>query len=308
MSRATRRQEAALELRTAALAREVIPLLADAGVRPIVLKGPAIRQWLYERSEQRGSVDLDLLVAPSDFERAERILRDAGFDAEAHGWSTDAHGLRRPSGEAVDLHQSLPGVGVTPDVAWGLLSADTAPLIIAGVEAECLPVSARALHLSLHARQHPEAPKPREDLERGLAILEQPTWREAAALANELHAADAFSAGLRGAERGAQLAEDLGLPPPEMGTPRALSGPGVTLERILSARGWRERIRRAAWHAAPPPAYLRSWTPLARRGRIGLLLAYLLRPFLILGRMAPAAMKYTLTQRAMSRARRGRKT
>ena len=29
---------------------------------------------------------------------------------------------------------------------------------------------------------------------------------------------------------------------------------------------------------APPPTYMRDWTPVGRRGRIGLALAYLYRP------------------------------
>ena len=299
------RQAAALELRAAALVREVIPALAEAGVRAIVLKGPAIRQWLYPPSEPRAAVDLDILVAPSDFERTEDILRDLGFAAEMTGWSTEAHGLSRPDGGAIDLHRSLPTVGAEPETAWKLLSANTAPLLVAGIETECLAIPARALHLSLHAAQHPEQRRPEEDLERGLAILDIPTWREAATLAQELRATAPFAAGLRRTERGSEVAAALGLPASGgSGSTLGLRGPVVTLAGISRAGGWRERLRLAAWHAAPPPAYLRSWSRLARHGRLGLALAYLLRPFVLVSRLLPAGRDYLRARRALGRARK----
>ena len=299
------RQAAALELRAAALAREVIPVLSEAGIRAIVLKGPAIRQWLYAPSEPRASADLDVLVAPNEFERTEGILRELGFVAETTGWSTEAHGLSRPDGGAVDLHRSLPMVGAEPETTWRLLSANTAPLRVAGVETECLSIPARALHLSLHAAQHPEQQRPQEDLERGLAILDIPTWRKAATVAQELRATAPFAAGLRRTERGSEVAAALGLPESGgSGSTLGLTGPAATLEGISRAGGLRERLRLAAWHAAPPPAYLRSWSPLARRGRAGLVLAYLMRPFVLIGRLVPAGRDYLKARRALGRGRK----
>lgn len=272
-----------------------------------MLKGPALRQWLYDPTEPRASVDLDLLVAPSEFARAERLLRELGFDREMSGWSTDAHGLCRADGDAVDLHRSLPGIGVEPAIAWAALSADAAPLLVAGTEAECLSAPARALHLGLHAFQHPEAVKPHEDLERGIEQLDLSIWRQAAQLARSLEATAAFTGGLRSAEAGSRLADGLVLPPTEEIERPKPTGPGLTIGLILSERGWRRRLARAAWHAVPPPAYLRSWAPLARRGPLGLALAYALRPFVLLARLATAWASRGV-QRFESSARNGSRT
>ncbi len=54
-------------------------LLGAAGIRAISLKGPALGLELYGDVSLRPARDLDILVARKDFERAERLLHDAGY-------------------------------------------------------------------------------------------------------------------------------------------------------------------------------------------------------------------------------------
>lgn len=55
-------------------------LLAKAGIPVLVLKGCAVGRQLYAPNpELRASVDIDLLVRPSDFAEADRLLRRDGY-------------------------------------------------------------------------------------------------------------------------------------------------------------------------------------------------------------------------------------
>lgn len=60
---------------------EVGGILDDAGVPWLPLKGMGLPEGTYERLEERPTSDLDLLVAPADFERAAGALREAGWTA-----------------------------------------------------------------------------------------------------------------------------------------------------------------------------------------------------------------------------------
>ena len=55
----------------------VVRALRDRGVRPLLLKGPAVATWLYaENPRVRAYTDVDLLVAPTDRETAEAVLAE----------------------------------------------------------------------------------------------------------------------------------------------------------------------------------------------------------------------------------------
>jgi hypothetical protein len=56
------------------------------------------------------------------------------------------------------------------------------------------------------------------------------------------------------------------------------------------------------WHKLVPPAtFMRKWSRLARRGRIGLLLAYLWRPLWLVGRTPRAMAQWRQARRAAGR-------
>ena len=138
-----------------ALAVEVTTELERSGIANIVLKGPSVIRWLYPAATDRYSVDVDLLVAPADLERAEATLAARGFEPfEPRRDDKHARSWMRP-GEPlpVDLHRSLVGVGVDDETAWEVLSGLTEQLEVCGGTLSVLQPHGRALHLALHAAQ-----------------------------------------------------------------------------------------------------------------------------------------------------------
>lgn len=55
-------------------------LLGEAGIPFINFKGPALAQMAYGNVGLRSSVDLDLLIRPSDFDRLQKVLFDNGYE------------------------------------------------------------------------------------------------------------------------------------------------------------------------------------------------------------------------------------
>jgi hypothetical protein len=53
---------------------------------------------------------------------------------------------------------------------------------------------------------------------------------------------------------------------------------------VMQARGMRDRARLVGHKLAPPATFMRKWSPLERRGPLGLAAAYVWRPFWILSR------------------------
>lgn len=279
----------------------VVTAFRRAGLRSILLKGPTISGWLYAAGE-RTYVDSDLLVDPREFGRAESVLQDLGFSTPLTGWSRLAHGWERHDGAQVDLHRAIEGVLTSKERAWAILSRHAEEVDVAGLTTEALAPAARLVHLGLHAAQHPGTDQPREDLHRALETCSQELWLEAATLAAELEATDAFAFGLRQDDRASRLADDLGLPRKYSAKSRLLdekSPPGAhTLAEVASGRSPGAKAALALEALFPRPAYMRSWSQMARRGRIGFVLAYLVRPFVVAVRLGPAVAGYLRARRA----------
>jgi Uncharacterised nucleotidyltransferase len=271
-----------------------------AGVEVLLLKGRSIANWLYAGLELRTYSDCDVLVAPSAAEAAEAVLGSLGFrplfdDRGMPAWWRE-HASTWSDGErlTVDLHRTLPGVGVNDATTCGVLSAGADVVLVAGHPAPTLALPARALHVALHAAHHGVGwPRPIEDLERALAAGEDELWLSAAALAGTLQATDAFVAGLRLAPAGEELAARLGLPPVRSVDVelRARSPPPVALglEQLARAQSTRARAEIVWRKFVPPPSFIRHWDPRAGHSRSSLLRAYVRRPLWIL-RRAPRAL------------------
>jgi hypothetical protein len=278
---------------------EVTDALAEAGIRTILLKGPAIVRWLYDDAEVRPYGDCDLLVAPDAVDAAERVLERCGFrPAPLDGLPDDvprhAREWLRP-GAMVDLHQTLAGAEVEAGTLWDVLSQLTESMRVGGAEVEVLRPPARTVALMLHvAKDGARVEKVRRDLSHALARLPISLWQEAALLAGQINATGAFATGLRLVPAGAALADRLGLgvrrPVVVALRARARGSPplAVGLDWLTRERSWRRRIMVVAHKLIPPPAYLRALSPLARRGTLGLALAYVLRPFGVLWQLGPA--------------------
>jgi hypothetical protein len=294
-----RRRAAIWSLMVDGQTAEVVPALEAAGVPALLLKGPAIARALYAEDEGRFYGDTDVLVAPSRLAAAERTLRALGYERVV-GDRTAAlighHGSpwRRPgSALEVDLHRTLTGVRGDPGELWLVLWEHSTRLQVQEATVRVPDVPALALHVALHAAQHGIAREmSRRDLEHALGRLDVAAWRRAAALAERVDAIDAFGVGLRLLPAGEALAAELGLPPNRWRNAalRAMAAPSMTLkvERLRVTPGARAKARLLVGWMVPAPDFMRISSPMARKGRAGLLLAYLCRPLVIAGRIVPA--------------------
>ncbi len=128
--RTAARQQSLRSISVAATATRTSLLLAEAGVRCIVYKGPALAVQTTGSWLGRGSADVDVLVDPRDLSATDGALRDAGcvsragYDAPPSRWERYHRPERAYSGlpVTVDLHwrvDSGPGYFKAPFAkAW----------------------------------------------------------------------------------------------------------------------------------------------------------------------------------------------
>jgi hypothetical protein len=280
---------AGMSLRADLTTAEVVGALRGRGIRAILLRGPAIAHWLYG-DEPRPYGDADLLVAHENLGPADAVLAELGFSdrtvagrlaadrpTHAHSW------VRERDSACLDLHWTLVGIGRPPEEAWRALTGPgTESVTVARIAVDMLAEPARALVVALHAAQHGAlVEKPLADLSRALGRVPDQSWRAAATLAETLEATSAFSAGLRLLPDGRELADRLGLSA-ELSTETALwaaTAPPTALgfDWIARTPGIRARLGLARRKVAPHAGFMRAWSPLARRGRLGLATSYVWR-------------------------------
>jgi hypothetical protein len=295
-----------------AVTAEVVGAFTAEGIGTVVLKGPVLAKWLYP-GEVRPYVDSDLMVAPEDRARAVRVLERLGF-TEHLPWmpsplSLDPGGtaFNRPGEGMVDLHCQLPGLDGDPDAIWGRLAASAERQVIAGVELRVPDHDTVLLHVVLHAAHHANLVdgKPLEDLRRALALVHETEWSRALELARIYQGVPAFAAGLRLLPEGEDLARCLDLGEVRSFQHEIRREDNVIAEELYALlsvdTGIGRKLVIAASDFFPRPDYMRWWSPLARRGKLGLAGAYLWRMIWIIGQ-APAAI-HTLwrIQRTQSR-------
>lgn len=249
---------------------EAVAALRAEAVPVVLLKGPAVARWLYaEAPHTRPYTDVDLLVAPTEVDRAVGVLRRLGYRggervrlalAADHATTLQREG----DGATVDLHWKLHGMEHLPADApvWALLTANVEELAVAGRPVAVLGVVARTLHVALHLEPDDGlASQPWEDLRRAVDRVDRTTWAAAAALARALDVDAEMGARLRLQPAGAALADDLGLPT-RASTWFAIRQGGALGTRgvqVLMAPGSvREKARRVARGLFPPGADLLS--------------------------------------------------
>ena len=283
---------------------EVHGALAAAGIPSIVLKGPAIGNWLYHRNEVRGYGDSDLLVPHDLWHDAGKVLAERGF---RNFYENMAHPRMESyasdpwfrGDQDVDLHSTIYGIEAPPEAVWAVLSEDIATMEIGGEDLPVLGEPARALHVALHAAQHQDG-KAVHDLEKAVARLPDEIWRLAADVAIRLEALPAFAAGLRITADGEALARRMGIEHVRSTHTDLRAGQvplAESLNELLETPGVAAKFRVGVAEVFPKPRFMRWWMPLANRGHAGMAVAYLWRPIYILMRL-PAAI------RAVYRARR----
>jgi len=200
----------------------------------------------------------------------------------------------------VDLHRTVAGIGASPNELWSAFTDNAEEIQIGATRIMVPRVTARALTVVLHAGFHGGRGSATGDLERLLNRLGRDEWTEVVALAYRLQAIPALAAGLRQLREGAALADSLGLPDryPLHTTllASATSGVSLNLEWLLQLDGTKAKLAFAVRRLVPPVAVMRGRSSLARRGRVGLAIAYVLRPLRILWQLLPALLALRLAR------------
>lgn len=292
---------------------EVVAGLRELGVHAILLKGPSFARWLYDERALRPYNDCDLFVSPDDFKRAEELLETTGFrrfgiESIPGDWPRAARTWVRGDGEAVDLHHTFVGIGVSDADAWAALSGELETMRVGGVDVDVLPPAARAMTVALHAaKDGSRVAKAVHDLGHAVERLPEEVWTEAAALATRLEAGAAFVVGLRRSPAGAALAERLQLSY-SMSVATALRAEGapplaIGIDWFLNERGVCQRALLVVRKLFPPPTFLRAWKPVARKGPGGLAVAFAWRPFWVVWHVGPALRAWWRARRISRRTR-----
>jgi hypothetical protein len=301
---------AARRLGLDATTAQVVEALRERGVRALLFKGPVLERWLYPDGRVYG--DIDLLVSPASFRRAEGALAELGFELRFVGarageqWHWPHERVWRRGSFDVDLHRSVWGVNASAETAWAVLSERTAWLDIAGARIDVAGEDVQAFLVALHAAHHGRRErKPLEDLRRALDIADESLWREAAGMAERLGSSAVFAVGLGLLPAGEELAGRLGLQRNASVEVHLLSegAPPVSLGflRFAAAPSLRARLAFLITELVPSPPFMRTTSELAGRGRIGLFAAYVLRPFTLCAQ-TPAAWRAVRDARRRARA------
>ncbi|MET3895760.1 Uncharacterised nucleotidyltransferase [Micrococcus luteus] len=143
----------ALELRVHLAHASITRLMDAAGVRALHLKGYAAEPGLYR--EGRTSTDVDILVPPTDADRACAALADHGWDRIA-GFSEGsifqhAATLWHSHLGYVDVHRSFPGLGPDPALTFERLWTTHTTRVIAGRPVPVPGLTHQRLVIVVHA-------------------------------------------------------------------------------------------------------------------------------------------------------------
>jgi Uncharacterised nucleotidyltransferase len=264
------------------LAAEVAGRMDAAGVGCILLKGPALAEWLYPDGS-RTYEDCDLLIEPGRRPDAEAVLRDLGF--RPYDPPPVAAGLGIPVSrcwmrgwERIDVHNSFWGLTAEPASVWATFAAESVTEVVARREVRMPSRSARVLLVALHAVHHGSgAPQPLADLARALEREPDVAWSEALGLARRLGGEAAFWAAFALLPGGVDRARALGLPRP-LTLETALVATGLPVsegfERLARAEGAVARLRLARAELLPSAEFMRWRYARARSSSTGLALAY----------------------------------
>ena len=259
-------------LRTLTIDRATVAVcsaLATAGIEHVLLKGSSSAQWLYADPAQRTYVDTDLLIQHRDLRTALESLKGLGLAAplaDASEHEQDGHSVvLRPVGDVgaeVDLHHSLPGVGVGDEALWTALSRHRSTQILLHQEIPVLDEVGRSLMVVLHAARNGLIDgQSTQDLR--LLVTREIDWPAVLDLADEVDARPALARGLRLLPEGADVVRLLGLETTtsvEMEL-RAAQAPALAygLERLAHTVGPTAKVQLLARELWPTPAFLHYW-------------------------------------------------
>jgi hypothetical protein len=269
-----------------------------------------LAKWLYPEVV-RPYGDADLMVAPQSWDAAVAVLTRLGFSdhlgpmshPRMESFASTAFLRGENKEDNLDLHCTLHGLDGDPEQIWKAFSDGAMTQEIGGAELRIPGRDAQLLHVGLHAAHHVEM-KQAMDLRRAIEVADDDLWRQALDLARLLGGTPAFASGLRLLPDGAELAERIGIEDDVRSTRHEIRFEDVpTAEGIdallRSGVGNKQRALTLLGEFFPRPEFMRWWTPLARRGTLGLIASYPWRWIRLLAR-APRGLL------AVRRARGGR--
>ena len=207
----------AKRLATDAATAELARSFRDRNLRWLLLKGPVVASRLYKDGTFRDYGDIDVLVAPKDYDTATATLVELGYHLSPHlpsGALQHASEWHRPTDHSfVDLHRHVPHVGAPAEEGWVAFLRDSEEMTVAGERVEVCGYPAFALLMALHALHHGrKRGKPLADLDRAVAQIPLHQWATARALAADLRAERNLATGLMLTPAGVALRKDLNLP------------------------------------------------------------------------------------------------
>lgn len=185
-----------LSRRNDRLTVDLVRAMQAGGIRPIVLKGASTRALLAQANRVSG--DIDLLVAPHDRRAAQRVLRSLGYrrtlGVHADNWTS-------PDGAPVDLHRTLPRVGVSPARAWDVLQPHRYVLDLPDGAVDILDRAAHLVTLGIHAT-YDGTPRSLADLRRGMELADEDCRAAALDVSEQLEVRSAMAWALGQADVG----------------------------------------------------------------------------------------------------------
>jgi len=279
---------------------EVQRLLAQAGVRSVVLKGAGFATVFPPEGERGRSADLDLLVEPGALAAASAALQEHGYRpkmlaADAMDPSGVHAGVWSVPGDyfEVDLHHSLPELATDPARVWKVLEPHVVGVELGGAATLTLGRTAAAALAALHAAHHPGTGKAWADLDRVIRQLEPERWLDVHHLLTDLGGVEPFCDAMTRADGGAEILDRLDLAgAPTVGRRLRWAGEpwgAAILADLRDTPTLASRLALARRVLVPTPRAMRHHhSHLAARGPAGLALAYAVRPFRLLLRLPEA--------------------
>jgi hypothetical protein len=139
---------------------EAVRIVQEAGIRCLVLKGPALGVVAYGDLSFRTFADADLLVRKNDLDRASRYLQRSGFeplfsDGDEKILIQKGHALEFASnGRKVELHSTLLSRHLALELPPEELFASAISIQVAGQEIYTLDRSSLFVFLCAHGAKH----------------------------------------------------------------------------------------------------------------------------------------------------------
>ncbi len=134
---------------------DLVARLKAEGIRSVALKGPVLACVIYRNPSYRQFVDLDLLIARTDLEKARRVLADCGYQELPSNDGDDYHiTLTRPGEPTVELHWALSRRRFPFDLEFEQVWERGEDLELAGTTLRTMHRDDRLLYLCVHGAKH----------------------------------------------------------------------------------------------------------------------------------------------------------